>query len=62
MDFLRKNPVRIFAVAVAILALLGAYGVKLPVEEIQGLISALLFLVSGEIVQRVEDKKTASKE
>lgn len=57
--FVRANPARIYAVVLAVIVLLGAYGIQLPQEAWLGLVAALLALAGGEAVQRVEDRKTA---
>ena len=60
LDFIRRNPARIYAVALAVVVLLGAYGNTLPQDARLGLLVALLALAGGETVQRVENAKTAA--
>lgn len=57
LAFVRANPARVYAVAVAVVALLIAYGVNVP-DEWLGLIAVVLALAGGEAVQRVENRKT----
>lgn len=59
MSFIKAHPARIYAVVVAVLALAADYGLKLPSGHIMGVIAALIGLVGGEAVQRVENAKTA---
>lgn len=56
--FVRLHPARVYGVAVALLVLVKAYGIDLPQEAWLGLLAAVLVLVGGEAVQRVEDRKT----
>jgi hypothetical protein len=49
----------VYALAVAILGLVAAYGIHVPAAQILGVVSAVLGLVGGELVQRVEDGKTS---
>jgi hypothetical protein len=58
MDFVRKHPARVYAVVVAALALVSAFGVSLPQAQILGLAGAVLSLLGGEVVQRAENAKT----
>jgi len=58
IDFLKQNPARVFALAVAIVTLLVAYGIDLPQEAWLGLVAAVLALFGGEVVQRKENAKT----
>lgn len=58
LAFLKKYPARVHALAVAVLGLVAAYGVDVPEAQIMGLVTAVLGLAGGEIVQRVEDVKT----
>lgn len=58
LAFLKANPARVFAVAVAITALLTAYKIDLPSDAWLGLVAAVLALFGGEVVQRKEDAKT----
>lgn len=58
LDFIRRNPARIYAVALALIVLLGAYGIDLPQEAWLGFLAAALALAGGEVVQRVENTKT----
>ena len=55
--FARAHGARIFAAWVALAALLGDYGVVIP-ESASGAVVALLALLAGEAVQRVENRKT----
>ncbi|MFD7070355.1 hypothetical protein ACFV97_24330 [Streptomyces sp. NPDC059913] len=57
MKFIRTHPARIYAVAVAALALVAHYVPELPSALVLGLVAAVLG--TGEAVQRAEDKKTA---
>jgi hypothetical protein len=55
---LKSNPARVYALAVAVLGLVAAYGVHVPSAQVLGVVAAVLGLVGGEAVQRVEDAKT----
>lgn len=57
-NYVKRNVVRIYAVVVAALALVGEYVPGLPDNLILGLFAAVLALVAGETVQRVENRKT----
>ncbi|MFJ3858146.1 hypothetical protein ACIPRL_18115 [Streptomyces sp. NPDC090085] len=57
MEFVRNHPARIYAVAVAALALVAHYRPELPSALVLGLVAAVLG--TGEAVQRAEDRKTA---
>lgn len=57
IEFVRRNPVRLYAVAVAALALVAVYVPGLPREEVLVLVAAVLG-IGGEAVQRVENNKT----
>ncbi|MCF3119701.1 hypothetical protein IPZ68_08255 [Streptomyces arenae] len=57
MHFVKTHPARIYAVAVAALALAAHYFPGLPSALVLGLVAAVLG--TGEAVQRTEDKKTA---
>ncbi|MFE5896864.1 hypothetical protein ACFQ67_05500 [Streptomyces sp. NPDC056488] len=57
MQFISKHPARIYAVAVAVLALVAHYRPELPSALVLGLVAAVLGV--GEAVQRTEDRKTA---
>ncbi|MEV7582224.1 hypothetical protein [Streptomyces erythrochromogenes] len=57
MQFIKTHPARIYAVAVAALALVAHYVPELPSALILGLAAAVLG--TGEAVQRTEDRKTA---
>lgn len=59
MQFLKKHPARLYALVTAVLGLLVAYGVDVPETPILGVVTAALALVSGEVVQRAENAKTA---
>ncbi|MFG3036851.1 hypothetical protein ACGFYZ_08105 [Streptomyces sp. NPDC048330] len=58
MQFISKHPARIYAVAVAVLALVAHYRPELPSALVLGLVAAVLGV--GEAVQRTEDRKTAT--
>ncbi|MFJ2407117.1 hypothetical protein ACIOUE_38120 [Streptomyces xanthochromogenes] len=58
MHFVRTHPARIYAVAVAALALVAHYVPELPSALVLGLVAAVLG--TGEAVQRTEDRKTAT--
>ena len=58
LGFIQRQPARVFAVVVAVLTLLAAYNIDLPQEAWLGVVGAVLALVAGEGVQRVEDGKT----
>ncbi|MFG3349228.1 hypothetical protein ACGF1Z_29745 [Streptomyces sp. NPDC048018] len=58
MQFISKHPARIYAVAVAALALVAHYRPELPSALVLGLVAAVLGV--GEAVQRTEDRKTAT--
>ena len=58
LAFLKQNPARVFALAVALVTLLAAYGIDLPQEAWLGLVVAVLALFGGEVVQRKENAKT----
>ncbi|GGR71299.1 hypothetical protein GCM10010252_07020 [Streptomyces aureoverticillatus] len=58
ITFIRTHPARIYAVAVAALALVAHYVPELPSALVLGLVAAVLG--TGEAVQRAEDRKTAS--
>ncbi|MFC7979518.1 hypothetical protein ACFUT3_30335 [Streptomyces cinereoruber] len=58
MNLFKTHPARVYSLAVAVLALVAAYGVELPKAELLGLVAAVLGLAGGEAVQRVEDAKT----
>ncbi|MFG2147514.1 hypothetical protein ACGFRG_25510 [Streptomyces sp. NPDC048696] len=57
ITFIRQHPARIYAVAVAALALVAHYVPELPSALVLGLVAAVLG--TGEAVQRTEDRKTA---
>ncbi|MFD9629801.1 hypothetical protein [Streptomyces violascens] len=57
ITFIRQHPARIYAVAVAALALVAHYQPELPTALVLGLVAAVLG--TGEAVQRTEDRKTA---
>ncbi|MBC3987821.1 hypothetical protein H8N00_02635 [Streptomyces sp. AC563] len=56
MQFVKTHPARIYAVAVAALALVAHYVPELPGALVLGLVAAVLG--TGEAVQRAEDRKT----
>jgi hypothetical protein len=58
VKFLKANPARVYSLAVAVLGLVAAYGVEVPSAQVLGVVAAVLGLVGGEAVQRVEDAKT----
>ena len=58
LAFLKQNPARVFALAVALVTLLAAYGIDLPQEAWLGVVAAALALFGGEVVQRKENAKT----
>lgn len=58
MEFIKTHPARIYAVAVAALALVAHYVPELPSALVLGLVAAVLG--TGEAVQRAEDNKTAA--
>jgi hypothetical protein len=58
LKFLKSNPARVYSLAVAVLGLVAAYGVHVPSAQVLGVVAAVLGLVGGEAVQRVEDAKT----
>jgi hypothetical protein len=58
VSFLKSHPARAYALVVAVLGLVAAYGIDVPSAQILGVVSAVLGLVGGELVQRVEDAKT----
>lgn len=58
MDFIKVHPARIYAVAVAALALVAHYRPELPSALVLGLVAAVLGV--GEAVQRTENGKTAA--
>ncbi|MFD8611416.1 MULTISPECIES: hypothetical protein [Streptomyces] len=57
MKFIQSHPARIYAVAVAALALVAHYVPELPSALVLALVAAVLG--TGEAVQRTEDRKTA---
>ncbi|SCD35282.1 hypothetical protein [Streptomyces sp. OspMP-M43] len=57
MHFIKTHPARIYAVAVAALALVAHYVPALPSALVLGLVAAVLG--TGEAIQRTEDRKTA---
>ncbi|MFD3638719.1 hypothetical protein [Streptomyces griseus] len=57
MHFIKTHPARIYAVAVAALALVAHYVPALPSTLVLGLVAAVLG--TGEAIQRTEDRKTA---
>ncbi|MGW2425070.1 hypothetical protein ACWC0C_38510 [Streptomyces sp. NPDC001709] len=58
MQFIKTHPARIYAVAVAALALVAHYVPELPSALVLALVAAVLG--TGEAVQRTEDGKTAA--
>ncbi|MFI8237612.1 hypothetical protein ACIF83_10225 [Streptomyces sp. NPDC085866] len=59
MNFVKTHPARVYAAVVAVLGLVAALGIDVPSAQILGVVSAVLGLVGGEVVQRVENGKTA---
>lgn len=57
MQFLKSHAARLYAVVVALLALVAHFVPDLPSELVLGLVAAILGV--GEAVQRTEDGKTA---
>lgn len=57
MQFIKAHPARIYAVAVATLALVAHFVPELPSALVLGLVAAVLG--TGEAVQRTENRKTA---
>ncbi|MFJ9671095.1 hypothetical protein ACIRP5_09955 [Streptomyces sp. NPDC101221] len=57
MQFVKAHGARLYAVAVAVLALVAHFVPELPSELVLGVVAATLGL--GEAVQRAEDRKTA---
>lgn len=58
MQFLQSHPARVYALAVAVLALVADFGVETHTGQVLGVVAALLGLAGGEAVQRFEDAKT----
>jgi hypothetical protein len=58
LKFLKSHPARVYSLAVAVLGLVAALGVHVPEGQVLGVVAAVLGLVGGEAVQRVEDAKT----
>lgn len=58
MKFIKSHPARIYAVAVAGLALVAHYFPELPSALVLGLVAAVLG--TGEVVQRAENGKTTA--
>ncbi|MEW2635756.1 hypothetical protein AB0903_29985 [Streptomyces sp. NPDC048389] len=58
MTFIKTHPARLYAVAVAALALVAHYFPELPSALVLALVAAVLG--TGEAVQRAEDAKTAT--
>ncbi|MEU8780052.1 hypothetical protein [Streptomyces sp. NPDC048637] len=58
MKLLQTHPARVYALAVAVLGLVAALGVHVPEGQVLGVVAAVLGLIGGEAVQRVEDAKT----
>ncbi|CUW30085.1 hypothetical protein [Streptomyces reticuli] len=56
MEFIKTHPARIYAVVVAVLALVAHFVPSLPSPLILGVVAAVLG--TGEAVQRVENGKT----
>ncbi|MFI2242385.1 hypothetical protein [Streptomyces chrestomyceticus] len=57
MDFIKTHATRLYAIAVALVALVAHFVPELPSELALGLVAAILGV--GEAVQRTEDRKTA---
>ncbi|MFF7233942.1 hypothetical protein [Streptomyces sioyaensis] len=60
MNVIKTHPARVYALVVALLGLLAAYGVNVAEKPILGVVGAALALISGEFVQRTEDGKTSA--
>ncbi|WP_405793354.1 hypothetical protein [Streptomyces sp. NBC_01506] len=58
MHFVKTHPARLYAIAVAALALVAHYVPELPSALVLALVAAILG--TGEAVQRAEDAKTAT--
>lgn len=58
MKSLKSQPARVYALAVAVLGLVAAYGIDVPQPQVLAVVAAVLGLAGGEVVQRVEDAKT----
>ncbi|MEU8619947.1 hypothetical protein [Streptomyces sp. NPDC048623] len=58
MTFIKTHPARLYAVAVAALALVAHYRPELPSALVLGLVAAVLGV--GEAVQRTENGKTTA--
>ncbi|MBC9714511.1 hypothetical protein H9Y04_18295 [Streptomyces sp. TRM66268-LWL] len=58
MPFIKTHAARIYAVAVAVLALVAHFAPSLPSPLILGVVAAALG--TGEVVQRVENAKTVA--
>lgn len=58
MGFVKNHAARVYAVAVAVLALVAHYVPTLPSALILGVVAAVLG--TGEAVQRLENAKTAA--
>lgn len=58
MNFVKTHPARVYAAVVAVLGLVVSLGFDVPSAQILGVVSAVLGLVGGEVVQRVENGKT----
>lgn len=58
VEFLRDNVVRVYAFAVAVVALVLHYAPGLPGDLILGIVAAALAMVGGEAAQRLENRKT----
>lgn len=58
MNFVKTHPARVYALVVAVLGLVASLGVHVPEGQVLGVLAAVLGLLGGEAVQRVEDAKT----
>jgi hypothetical protein len=58
VNFFKTHPARVYSLVVAVLGLVAALGVHVPEGQVLGVVAAVLGLVGGEAVQRVEDAKT----
>lgn len=58
IEYVRRNSARVYAVVVAVMALVLHYAPNLPGDLALGVVAAVLALFAGEKVQRVENRKT----
>lgn len=57
-NYVSKHAVRLYGVVVSLLALVAFYVPALPSDLVLGLVGAVLTLVGGEAVQRIENRKS----